>query len=205
MRLAAPIVAVLALASPAAATEWLNCSDASGAASMDLLQGTLDVAGIVGMTISTGDQVWASHVEYGPGDPVVVGQTSSAAGGGSGIRAFLRASATAPQTLGRTTGVTIDRGNRANNNALTSAAKCGFFNSAAPLKTNCTRSSGVAISRSAQVIASLVRRSAARRRTATAISSWRSAAARKTGMATPASSDFFASRDHSMRSVGSFK
>ena len=74
MRLAASILAALALASPAAATEWLNCSDVSGAASIDLLQGTLDVAGIVGMTISTGDQVWASHVEYGPGDPVVVGQ-----------------------------------------------------------------------------------------------------------------------------------
>jgi hypothetical protein len=74
MRFAASFVAVLALASPVAATEWLNCADPAGAASIDLLQGTLDVAGIVGMTISTGDQVWASHVEYGPGDPVVVGQ-----------------------------------------------------------------------------------------------------------------------------------
>ena len=71
--LAAAVVAT-GVASPALATEWLNCSDADGAASMDLLLGTMDVVAIAGMTISAGDKVWASHVEYGPGEIVTVGQ-----------------------------------------------------------------------------------------------------------------------------------
>lgn len=74
IRVAAPLVACLALASPVTATEWLNCSDRDGVASIDLLLGAMDVAAVAGMTISTGDRVWASHVEYGPGDPVAVGQ-----------------------------------------------------------------------------------------------------------------------------------
>ncbi|HHY48412.1 MAG TPA: hypothetical protein GYA10_01505 [Alphaproteobacteria bacterium] len=74
MRLLAAAAAVAGLASPALATEWLNCADRDGAASMDLLLGAMDVAAVAGMTISAGDRVWASHVEYGPGDPVTVGQ-----------------------------------------------------------------------------------------------------------------------------------
>jgi hypothetical protein len=74
LRRAAIILGLCGLAGPALATEWLNCVDAQGAASMDLLLGAVDVAAVAGMTISTGDRVWASHVEYGPGDPVVVGQ-----------------------------------------------------------------------------------------------------------------------------------
>lgn len=62
------------VASPALATEWLNCSDRDGVASIDLLLGAMDIAAVAGMTISTGEQVWASHVEYGPGDPITVGQ-----------------------------------------------------------------------------------------------------------------------------------
>ena len=74
IRLVASAVLVAGFASPALATEWLNCSDPTGAASMDLLLGTLDVVAVAGMTVSAGEQVWASHVEYGPGDPAVVGQ-----------------------------------------------------------------------------------------------------------------------------------
>jgi hypothetical protein len=74
VRLAAAIVALGALASPAAATEWLNCADRDGAASVDLLLGAMEIAAIAGVTVSTGDRVWASHVEYGPGDPIAVGQ-----------------------------------------------------------------------------------------------------------------------------------
>ena len=74
IRLLATTLAAVIVASPAFATEWLNCADRDGAASMDLLLGTLDVAAVAGMTISAGDRVWASHVEYGPGDPVSVGQ-----------------------------------------------------------------------------------------------------------------------------------
>ena len=72
--LAAAALICVGLASPAAATEWLNCNDRDGVASIDLLLGAMDVAAVVGMTISTGDRVWATHVEYGPGDPVTVGQ-----------------------------------------------------------------------------------------------------------------------------------
>lgn len=74
IRLLAAAALVAGCASPASATEWLNCSDTGGAASIDLLLGAMEVAAVVGMTISVGDQVWASHVEYGPGEPVTVGQ-----------------------------------------------------------------------------------------------------------------------------------
>ncbi len=74
IRLFAAALAAVMVASPALATEWLNCSDRDGAASMDLLLGAMDIVAVAGMTNSTGDRVWASHVEYGPGDPVSVGQ-----------------------------------------------------------------------------------------------------------------------------------
>ena len=80
LRLAAPVLALCALASPVAATEWLNGSDRDGAASVDLLLGAMDVAAVVGITVSTADQVWASHVEYGPGDPITLGQAFETAG-----------------------------------------------------------------------------------------------------------------------------
>jgi len=74
IRGAAIVVALAALATPSSATEWVNCSDAQGQASFDFLVGALDVISIVGLTISVGEQVWASDVAYGPGDPVKVGQ-----------------------------------------------------------------------------------------------------------------------------------
>lgn len=74
IRLAAAAIFAASAAGPALATEWLNCSDRDGAASIDLLLGAMDVVAVAGMTISTGDRVWASHVEYGPGEPVTVGQ-----------------------------------------------------------------------------------------------------------------------------------
>lgn len=74
IRLLAAAVVAVGVASPALATEWLNCADAGGQASADLLLGTLDVASVAGMTVTAGDKVWASHVEYGPGDPLTVGQ-----------------------------------------------------------------------------------------------------------------------------------
>jgi len=62
------------LTTPSLATEWVDCSDAAGAASFSYLAGSLDALSIVGLNISVGDKVWASDVVYGPGDPVVVGQ-----------------------------------------------------------------------------------------------------------------------------------
>ena len=75
IRQAATAAALLCgLATPSLATEWVNCAAPDGAASFDYLAGTLEVLGVVGMTITVGEQVWATDPAYGPGDPVVVGQ-----------------------------------------------------------------------------------------------------------------------------------
>lgn len=63
------------LSSPAFATEWINCADKAGEASFDFLAGGADVLSIAAITISVGDQVWASDVANGPGQPVQVGQS----------------------------------------------------------------------------------------------------------------------------------
>jgi hypothetical protein len=63
------------LSSPVFATEWINCSDAGGAASFDFLVGGADVMFVDSVTISVGEQVWASDVANGPGNPVQVGQS----------------------------------------------------------------------------------------------------------------------------------
>jgi hypothetical protein len=74
LRRAAIALGLCGLATPSLATEWVNCADPTGAASFDFLVGTLDVLAISGLTITVGEQVWASDVSYGPGDPVSVGQ-----------------------------------------------------------------------------------------------------------------------------------
>ena len=78
IRLAAIVATVscglCGLATPSLATEWVDCSDAAGAATFSYLAGSLDALQIVGLNISVGDKVWASDVVYGPGDPVAVGQ-----------------------------------------------------------------------------------------------------------------------------------
>jgi hypothetical protein len=74
LRRAAIAIGFCGLAVPASATEWVHCSDATGAASFDFLVGTLDVLSVAGLTITAGDRVWASATAYGPGDPVQVGQ-----------------------------------------------------------------------------------------------------------------------------------
>lgn len=74
LRRAAIAIGFCGLAAPALATEWVHCADATGAASFDYLAGALDVLAVVGLTITAGEQVWASDTAYGPGDPVQVGQ-----------------------------------------------------------------------------------------------------------------------------------
>ena len=69
----ATVLAGLAAGS-AQATEWVTCATPAGEASFDYLVGTLDVLAIAGLNVSVGEQVWASSVAYGPGDPIVVGQ-----------------------------------------------------------------------------------------------------------------------------------
>lgn len=70
------LIALAALAAtPAFATEWVHCSDASGAASFDYLAGDgVDVLSISALTVTAGEKVWASDAANGPGDPVSVGQ-----------------------------------------------------------------------------------------------------------------------------------
>ena len=69
------IVAALATASPALATEWVHCADAGGAASFDYLAGDgTGVLQISAVTITAGEKVWASDPANGPGDPVTIGQ-----------------------------------------------------------------------------------------------------------------------------------
>lgn len=73
---AAVLVALFcAVATPAAATEWVHCSDAGGAASFDYLAGDgTGVLSISALTVTAGEKVWASDPANGPGDPVSVGQ-----------------------------------------------------------------------------------------------------------------------------------
>jgi hypothetical protein len=74
-RLSAITLVLAGLSSPAFATEWINCADKSGEASFDFLAGGGDTMSIAALTVSVGDQVWASDVANGPGQPVQVGQS----------------------------------------------------------------------------------------------------------------------------------
>ncbi|MEQ1901498.1 MAG: hypothetical protein ABL866_12275 [Devosia sp.] len=69
------VLTTLFVASPALATEWVHCASAGGEASFDYLAGDgLGVLSVVGLNVSVGEQVWASDVAYGPGEPVSIGQ-----------------------------------------------------------------------------------------------------------------------------------
>ena len=63
-----------ALALPAQATEWLYCSDFLNGVGVEMLLGQADVLTIDSFTLRHEDQVWASNVSVGPGDPVRLGQ-----------------------------------------------------------------------------------------------------------------------------------
>ena len=74
MMKAALLAAGLALlASPAAATEWVYCNDATNTVTTGLLLGSEPMA-VAGIIMSLNDKVWASAAAYGPGDPIGVGQ-----------------------------------------------------------------------------------------------------------------------------------
>ena len=75
MRRLALIAGFVGLAvTPASATEWINCSAASEAASFNLLVGSGGALSIAGLTITAGKAAWASDAAYGPGKAVSVGQ-----------------------------------------------------------------------------------------------------------------------------------
>lgn len=68
------LVAGLALlASPAAATEWVYCNDATNTVTAGLLLGSEPMA-VAGIVLSLNDKVWASAAAYGPGEPIGLGQ-----------------------------------------------------------------------------------------------------------------------------------
>ncbi len=69
------VLAALAAAGPAMATEWQHCADAGGAASFDYLAGEgLSYLQVSALTVTAGEKVWASDSANGPGDPVSIGQ-----------------------------------------------------------------------------------------------------------------------------------
>ena len=59
---------------PAAATEWIYCSDASQAVGVDLLFGQADTVFLDSFLLRHDDQVWASNTAVGPGDPISAAQ-----------------------------------------------------------------------------------------------------------------------------------
>ena len=74
MRLMLAALALGAGVASASATEWMNCADSAGSATIGLLLGQTDVLSVAAITLTAGDKVWASDVAYGPGDPVSLGQ-----------------------------------------------------------------------------------------------------------------------------------
>lgn len=74
MKPAALGLAAMLFATPALATEWVNCAAPDGAATFDFLTGTVDVLAVVGLNMTVGEQVWANSAAYGPGEPVSIGQ-----------------------------------------------------------------------------------------------------------------------------------
>jgi hypothetical protein len=72
-----PVLLAAALclaASPAAATEWIYCSDTTSTVTVGLLLGATDVLSVSGIILSHDDNVWASAAAYGPGEPISLGQ-----------------------------------------------------------------------------------------------------------------------------------
>jgi hypothetical protein len=68
-------LALVALAAPAQATEWLYCSDAAGEAEIGILLGHHTVLVPVGVTLrGPGPVNWSSNPAYGEGEPISIGQ-----------------------------------------------------------------------------------------------------------------------------------
>jgi hypothetical protein len=74
MRLAAFMALGAALcASPAAAAQWMSCTDAVGEASFDYFIADGAEFSVSAITVTAGERVWASDPANGPGDPIRVG------------------------------------------------------------------------------------------------------------------------------------
>jgi hypothetical protein len=75
MRCFALAIALCGLVGPAAATEWLYCNDAANATGVEMLLGQADRLFIDSYILRHEDQVWASDVAVGPGEPTAISQS----------------------------------------------------------------------------------------------------------------------------------
>ena len=73
MRVAAIFVLGALLASPAAAAQWMSCTDTGGEASFDYFIADGAAFAVSAVTVTASERVWASDPANGPGDPIVVG------------------------------------------------------------------------------------------------------------------------------------
>ena len=73
MRVAHLFVLGAFMASPAAAAQWMSCTDAIGEASFDYFIADGADFSVSAVTVTAGERVWASDPANGPGDPIQVG------------------------------------------------------------------------------------------------------------------------------------
>jgi hypothetical protein len=77
MRRAIPILAggvmMLGLATPAQATEWIDCGDAANEVNLGFLLGGLDFSQVSGTHLRIGDDWWSDRPSLEPGKPLAIG------------------------------------------------------------------------------------------------------------------------------------
>ena len=73
MRATAVFVLGVLCASPAAAAQWMSCTDAGGEASFDYLIADDTGFSVSAVTVTAGERVWASDPANGPGEPIRIG------------------------------------------------------------------------------------------------------------------------------------
>jgi len=73
-RVAAIFVLGALLASPAAASGWMSCSDSGGLATIDYFVADQAEFSVTAVTVTAGERVWASDPANGPGDVILVGE-----------------------------------------------------------------------------------------------------------------------------------
>jgi hypothetical protein len=66
--------AMLLLATPTHATEWIFCDNADDTASVGVLVGGFDFVNIIATQMHIGDEDWSSSEAYGEGKPIVPSQ-----------------------------------------------------------------------------------------------------------------------------------
>ncbi len=75
-RLAAAVAALILLAAPARATEWMVCSDAGGKATISVLLGAMNVIAVAAIKIDVDGKIWSTVP--GEGTSITKGQAFEA-------------------------------------------------------------------------------------------------------------------------------